>query len=319
MLRFTTKLLIGGLLLVHAILVRADVAPNTQPDFQTVMAQGKSSIALDIDNDSLLMNRNDGFYSSGVRLTQQYALDVAGAVGSASHLVTYGWRIGHEMYTASDVKLPPTQVRAPDHPYAAWLYGGLFREKRRVDGAYTRLGFDLGCLGPCAAGEWVQTNLHRLINQPLPQGWSRQMKNEFGAVLYADIAPARWSLQSWLDLQPSVQGRFGNIFTDVTAAVTLRAGILGDLPAAPTQHLYLKLGARAVGRDASLQGGYFSKDNLHTVRPQRLVAQAEAGLQWVRPPFALQAAIVRRSNEIRDLPGSDGAQNFVRLQLVYSP
>lgn len=316
--RLSLKLLTGGLLLLHAMLVRAEVAAAdvvlaAQPDFRAVMAQGRPGIALDIDNDSLLMNRNDGFYSSGVRLTQQYALR------DASRVTTYGWRIGHDMYTASDIKLPPAQVRAPDHPYAAWLYGGLFREQRRVDGAYLMLGFDLGCLGPCAAGEWVQTNLHRVINQPLPQGWSRQVKNEFGAVLHADVAPARWPLQPWLDLQPSLQGRFGNIFTDLTAAVTLRAGMLGDLPAAPAQHLYLKLGARAVGRDASLQGGYFSSGNPHTVRPQRLVGEAEAGLQWVRPPFALRAAIVRRSNEIRDLPDAVGTQNFARLQLVYSP
>ncbi|MGV8898198.1 MAG: lipid A deacylase LpxR family protein [Burkholderiaceae bacterium] len=313
MLRLTAKLLAGGLLLVHAILVWADVVPVAQPEFQAVLARGKSSVALDIDNDSLLMNRNDGFYSSGARLSQQYAL------GNALQLVTYGWRIGHAMYTASDIKLPPAQVRAPDHPYAAWLYGGLFREERTSDGAYTRLGFDLGCMGPCAAGEWAQTKLHRLINQPLPQGWSRQVKNEFGAVLYADVAPARWPLRPWLDLQPSLQGRFGNIFTDASAAMTLRAGMLGDLPSAPTQHVYLKLGARAVGYDAALQGGYFSKDNPHTVRPQRLVAEAEAGLQWVHPPFALQAAIVRRGNEIRDLPDDVGAQSFVRLQLVYSP
>lgn len=55
------------------------------------------------------------------------------------------------------------------------------------------------------------------------------------------------------------------------------------------------------------------------MRPQRLVAEAEAGLQWVRQPFALQAAIVRRGNEIRDFPADVGAQSFVRLQLVYSP
>lgn len=313
MARLFLKLLGGSLLLLHAALVRADAEPAVSPDFRTVMAQGAAATMLDIDNDSLLLNHNDGFYSSGARLTRQYALR------NGAQLATYGWRIGHEMYTASDIKLPPTQVRAPDHPYAAWLYGGLFRELRGVDGAYTRLGFDLGCLGPCAAGEWVQTNLHRLINQPLPQGWSRQVRNEFGAVLYADVAPARWPLRPWLDLQPSLQGHFGNIFTDLTAAVTLRAGVLGDLPAAPTRHLYLKLGARAVGHDASLQGGYFSQDNPHTVRPQRLVTEAEAGLQWGRAPFALRAAIVRRSSEIRAVPDAVGAQNFVRLQLVYSP
>lgn len=314
--RLSLKLLIGGLLLVPAMLVRADAGPAGQPDFRTAMAQGASSIVLDIDNDSLLLNRNDGLYSSGVRLSQQYALD---ALGNGSQRVTYGWSIGHAMYTASDIKLPPEQVRAPDHPYAAWLYGGVFREMRRADGAYSRLGLDLGCLGPCAGGEWAQTKLHRLINQPLPQGWSRQVKNEFGAVLYADVAPARWTLQPWLDLQPSVRGRFGNIFTDATATLTLRAGMLGDLPAAPARLLYLKLGARAVGHDASLQGGYFSSGNPHTVRPQRLTGEAEAGLQWVRPPFALQAAVVRRSNEIRGLPADAGAQSFVRLQLVYSP
>jgi hypothetical protein len=281
-------------------------------DYQKVSAEGRTLNVFDIDNDSLLLNRNDGFYTSGLRYTRVHSLE------TASGATTYGWRIGQELYTASDIKLPPELVGPPNRPYAAWLFAGMFRETSRRDGSYVRLGVDVGCLGPCAGGEWTQTHFHRILNQPEPKGWSKQVRNEVGVVLYGEYAPVRWALGSSVDITPNVHGRFGNIVTDGGVGVTVRAGQLNLLPDKPTLHAFLRTYVNAVGYNATLQGGYFSDNSPHTVEPKRAVGAAEVGVAWNKGPYGFRASLVRHSNEIRDLPQSIGAQNFVRLQLSFA-
>ena len=300
----------------HILLVLGALASTVHaadlPDVARMRAEGTSSVTLEIDNDSLLLNRDDGFYTSGARIGQRIDLRGAGRLDSI------GWRIGQEMYTASDTRLPPAQVGPPDHPYAGWLFGGVYRQQALADGTRWKLGMDLGCLGPCAGGEWTQTHLHRLIGQQLPQGWAKQVRNEFGAVLYGELAPVRWQLGSAVDLTPTLQARVGNIFTDAGASLLLRAGQLNVLPDAPTLHGFVRAEARAVGYNATLQGGYFSSGNPHTVDPKRLVGEAEIGAVWQRAPWSVSASVVRRGNEIRDLPNRIGTQNFVRLLFAYA-
>lgn len=282
-------------------------------DYRTVYREGRSSHAVDIDNDTLLLNRKDGFYSSGLRYAYKSSVSMAHAVRSA------GWRIGQDLYTASDIKLPAAQVGPPNRPYAGWLYAGAFHVVHRADGTHTRVGIDIGCLGPCAGGDATQTQFHRILRQPLPQGWSRQVRNELGVILYADMAPTRWQPGQFIDLTPSFNGRFGNIFTDIGASLTARAGRLNALPDRPAFYGFVRAEAQAVGYNATLQGGYFSSDNPHTVAPKRFVGEAEIGVAWGDGPYALRVGLIRRSNEIRALPNSIGAQNFVRLQFVYAP
>ena len=292
----------------------AQSASDFWREFQQAREQDGATTIIDIDNDSLLLNRSDGFYTSGLRLTRQFSLPAAS--GGSTRV---GWRIGQELYTASDINLPPQFVGPPDHPYAGWLYGGLFRETREPDGSYRRFGLDLGCLGPCAGGRATQTTLHRIIDQPKPEGWSRQVRNEAGAVLYADIAPMRWQFGRQVDLTPSVKARFGNIYTDLAASLLLRAGNLEAANEGSALHGYARLQARAVGYNATLQGGYFSNDNPHVVSPKRLVGEVEVGLRWTVGRVMLSAAIVRIGNEIADLPNSIGTQNIGRLQLAITP
>lgn len=231
----------------------------------------------------------------------------------------FGWRIGQQLFTPSDIKLQPSQIAPNDHPYAGWLYGGVFQETRHADGTHLIVGLDIGCLGPCAGGEETQKSLHRIIDQPLPQGWSTQLRNEVGAVIHIDIAPVRWTMGDAVDLMPTFGGRFGNIHTDVNAGLTLRTGRLNLQPDSPTLHGFFRVNARAVAYDATLQGGYFADDGPRAVNPERLVGEVEAGLTWQRDGYGVRASIVRRGDEIRDLRDADGRQNFVRLQFFYTP
>lgn len=282
-------------------------------EFAQARAQGTGSHVLDIDNDSLLLKRDDGFYTSGLRYTYLYGLKESGS------LKVFGWRIGQELYTASDIKLAPSAISRNDRPYAAWLYAGLFKEHHHADGSYKKLGLDIGCLGPCAGGEATQDFLHGILNQEKSRGWSTQVSNEFGAVLYGDIAWPRWKWGRNLDIRPSAHGRFGNIFTDASAGLLLRAGKLNGLPDEPTLHGFLRISGRLVGYNASLQGGYFANEDRRTVKPRDMVPEAEAGIVWNRSPFNILLSVVRRGNEIENLPNSVGMQNFARLSISYTP
>lgn len=305
--------LTGAILLALGAQAHAGSFGDLYDEFLRARAEGKASIAVDIDNDSLLLNKRDGFYTSGARVTREYWLqNVAQTKG-------YGWRIGQELYTASDINLPPQLISPKDHPYAGWLYAGVFNESYKSDGTRYKFGIDAGCIGPCAGGEWTQTHLHRLIRQPLPQGWAGQIKNEWGVVLYGDMTPVRWQFGKSIDLAPNIHGRFGNIFTDAGIGLTLRAGELHVLPHEPALHGYLRFDADAIGYNATLQGGYFSKDNPHTVKPKRFVGEGEIGLVWKRGEWGVSASVIRRGNEIDGLTSGQGAQNYVRLQFSYTP
>jgi lipid A 3-O-deacylase len=281
--------------------------------FNDARVNGKTSHVLNIENDSLMLNRDDGLYTSGLQYSQRYVLPVPDGVS------VFGWRFGQELYTASDINLPPESVGPPDHPYAAWLYSGFFREWHGYTGKQARVGIDFGCLGPCAGGEATQDFLHGILDQPRPKGWNQQVKNEVGFVLHGELTPIRWALGKHVDVAPNVHGRFGNIFTDAGAGIKVRFGQLNVLPDQPTMHGFVRLDGRAVAYNASLEGGYFSRNNPHTVKPKRFVPEAEAGFVWNGASFGILLSIVYRGNEIKDLSDSVGEQDFVRLTVSYTP
>ncbi|MFZ6658721.1 lipid A deacylase LpxR family protein [Undibacterium sp. TJN19] len=280
-------------------------------EFQQVKAAGKTIWQVDIDNDSLLFRKEDGFYTSGNWLGQSFVQ--TGVLQS----VTYGWRIGQDLYTASDIKLLPGQISSHDHPYAGWLYGGIFSEKTEANGKSLRLGLDAGCLGPCAGGEWTQTHLHRLLRQPLPQGWGTQLRNEWGVQLTAESSPGRLLPMANVDMTPRFKAHFGNIFTDASAEMQVRAGALNTFSEQAANYGFLRGEIKAVGYNATIQGGYFNKQ-VTTVTPKTWVGELELGYLWRNDAYGLSVSIIRRSNEIKELSNGSGAQNFARVQLFYA-
>jgi lipid A 3-O-deacylase len=280
-------------------------------EFRQVNAAGVTVLRLTIDNDSLLLNRDDGFYTSGNQVSSRKRFN------NQQKSVIYGWQFGQDLYTASNINLAPDKILAIDHPYAGWLYAGVFREFADNTGWASRIGLDLGCLGPCAGGERTQTQLHRLLKQPLPQGWDAQLQQEWGAVLSGEWSPARWLLAKNIDVQPRVKARFGNIFTDASVEATLRFGQLSDLPEQVGHFGYLRGEMKAIGYDATLQGGYFNNQAL-SVHPERMVGELEIGYQWRALKYGLAASVIRRSSGIKELSNALGDQNFIRLQFNYA-
>ena len=277
---------------------------------QTFIERGRPTTVLDIDNDTLLLTGSDRFYTSGLRVSQSYRM--RGDDGWES----MGWRVGQQLYTASSIQRRAEQLAALDHPYAGWIYAGLFHRREASDGSELAYGLDLGCLGPCAGGEWTQNGLHRLLHQPRPVAWDTQIGTEAGVVFLVGARGPYWSFGDRLDLRPGVAARVGNIFTDLSAEATVRAGELHGDPRGSSSYGFLRVAARAVGHDATLQGGWLTGTNARTVGPKRLAGEAELGLQWQSAQWALRLSVVRRGNEIKGLTEAEGRQDFLRLSIA---
>ena len=287
----------------------ADLVPFEWP---ASSPEVKTSFELVVENDTFLNKKSDGFFTSGLRYTRHTITH------QSERSLDIGFHVGQEMYTPSRTQKKALSLSTLDHPYAAWLYVGANKSAYLMDGSFQVLGLDVGCLGPCAGGEWLQRTAHKIRGSNPPKGWSSQVKTEFGLILAGDYGFARTALQPWLDVQPGVKGRFGNIHTDATAFVRVRLGKLNDLPDQATLHTFWATEMRAVGHDASLEGGYFSSGNPHVVAPRPLVMRMELGLAWTKMPFSIRASIVHRDNEISQLAPSAGAQRFGKIQVVYS-
>ena len=278
---------------------------------QSVMQHGREIWMLELENDSFLFNKDDKFYTAGDHLQKTYVSQ------TDLQSVEYGWRVGQDLYTASDVKLLPSQLAPNDHPYAGWLYGGIFNTHADVTGKSWRWGVDIGCFGQCAGGAWTQTQLHRLIDQPLPQGWSTQYHNELGVVLSSELSPGRLLPFADGDVTPKIHGRFGNIFTDVGAELEIRFGRLNALPYQQASYGFFRADVKEVAYNATIQGAYFS-DDVPKVHAKRQGGEIEAGYLWQGEKYALRASIFRRANEIKEMSNAIGNQNIVKLQLIYA-
>lgn len=305
-------------LLTHAILTCftsfATMSAHAWPaeTIDTFIDKGRPTTLLDIDNDTLLLTGSDRFYTSGVRLSRSYRLRGDDGWESLS------WRVGQQMYTPSTIRLRPEQISALDRPYAGWLYAGLFHRIEHGDGSERAMGLDLGCLGPCAQAEWAQESLHRALGQPRPLGWRTQIGQEAGLVLHAGGRGAYWALGRNADLRPGIAVRLGNIFTDLSAEASLRAGELRPGAGGDLQYGFLRIAVRAVGHDGTLQGGWLTGTDARTVRPRRVTTEMELGWQWQGPQWSLRVSVVRRGNEIEGLSESDGRQDFLRLSIAFT-
>lgn len=282
-------------------------------ELRQIFAEGRSTTTLDIENDSLLLRNDDGLYTSGLRLSQEFRLRSREGWRSA------GWRIGQQLYTARDAQRPPAALQPLDRPYAGWLYGGMFYRVEAVDGSELAFGLDFGCVGPCAQGRQTQKWLHKLLDQPRPEAWNTQISNEFGLVAHVGGRGPYYPLGAHTDLRPGIAARLGNIFTDLSGDLTLRAGDLQPSASQATVYGFVRAGLRAVMHDATLQGGWIGSESQRTVRPKRLTTEFETGLQWQRLRWALRLSLVARGSEIRGVGYAEGGQEFLRLSISYSP
>lgn len=132
-----------------------------------------------IEND--VTGDTDEYYTSGEQLgwTGPTGL-VPGFLANAGHALFGAGNqrvsidLSQQMYTPADTQLNPPDPN--DRPYAATLLltGQLIQDTELYR---TRVGVQVGVLGPDAGGEIVQNGFHTIIGDKQNQGWAFQLDN----------------------------------------------------------------------------------------------------------------------------------------------
>jgi lipid A 3-O-deacylase len=298
-----------GLLAVAAVTGFATAA--RQSSAQTMPPADDGSIyTVRIENDTVA--NTDRYYSSGVQL---------GWTGPTGYLPGFVADAGHWMFGAGQQRISidlsqsiftpsDTQAyRAPsdDRPYAATLLvtGQLIQDDEY---SRTKIGTQLGFLGPDALGEQVQNGFHTLIGDKENNGWRYELDNRPVVNLFVDKTyrvplvtlplslPYAGTSGIGIDMLPDVTGFLGTERIYGEAGATFRVGqgldtdygVARILPGMSggdaysqnpdlTWYAFGGFDGQAVAYDTTLDGNSFSNSGPH-VNAKPLVAEFEAGL-----------------------------------------
>ncbi len=157
-------------------------------------------VQLTVENDSLVGQRRDGGYTSGVRIEffggpaaartgLDDAIETVAGVGlgnRCSSLTAAGGGqrslfLSQELYTPSD--LTRREPQPNEHPWAAMLTLGRGWDVVAVHGSTTvtrRVELGINLVGDAALGRQSQRIAHRWIDGDDPQGWDNQLRNRYG-------------------------------------------------------------------------------------------------------------------------------------------
>jgi hypothetical protein len=250
-------------ILVIALLLAAESRAECPP-----RPTFEGSVSIITENDKWALRGDDRHYTNGVRLgwvspivddcsRWSWTRDLVDVVPFFAKRgeVRVGLALGQSLYTPGNIRA--TRPIANDRPYAGWLYGGfaLINELRNEENGVDKLDtleIQFGVVGPGAGGRKAQNRWHNFIGVDEAYGWSHQLPNEPGFVLYYERKwRDRYELKHRLDgehaidVTPHVAFSLGNVASYAAAGATLRVG----------RHLEVDYGAPRI-RPALSGSGY---------------------------------------------------------------
>ena len=241
----------------------------------------------------------------------------------------FGLFLGQDMYTPKNIRIAAAQPY--DRPWAAWLYVGGVAQQVRSDGRRLDTAeLDLGVVGPAALGRFVQSNWHKLIGAPQPQGWSNQLPNE-PAFVVSYLQKRRYGSDSF-DIVPHGGVTVGTVMTLARVGATLRLGrnisgfgadtiepggvMLQNVRSRESRNEwygFIGVDHRLVARNIFLDGTAFHDSASVERRPH--VYDLTVGLAGRVGGWRLSVTRVRRSEEFHTAAGGGGTQFFHSINL----
>lgn len=269
----------------------------------TVRAQAPDSLSkpesyLNINYDNDFFSATDRYYTQGIQvqfihrivryLPFSYALICLGK-GSRNY---YGLNLEQDCFTPKSIRYDT--INYLERPFAATAFFSHFLvslDSRRKQSLQTQL--DLGILGPCARCEDEQKAIHKALVNIRPLGWEAQIAEDYiinyrlkyeKALLYSPYA----------ELMANGAIRAGTLYTDGSLGIHFRAGWMNpyfsnlgiEKQGGRRFQLYafLRANARAVGYNATMQGGLFHTNSIFIIPGKdisRLVYDGTAGVHLV--------------------------------------
>ena len=237
-----------------------------------------SILELVVDNDIVFLI--DRYYSSGVELNlyadwiKKSPINEILLPNGTNEIVYYSLSIKHRMYTPEKTLTPIIVYN--DHPYSTYFLVGnqktSFNLEKRIK---LTSKLELGVIGPLAGGETIQNKLHD--NIPIAQhseGWHNQVKNDLCVQYTASVEKGVLHLPM-LEANCFVSATLGVPHTEAQLGGYARFGIFDDffrgmgIDISEDLHLWVAISGAfyLVNYNATLQGGTYNQDNVHTINP----------------------------------------------------
>ena len=235
------------------------------------------------------------------------------------------WRLSVAQRIYTPERLDARDLVTDDRPYAGWLRLGLWVSKRSACWPSTsRIGIELGVLGPASGAETAQELFHgTLTGSSPPRGWRNQLGTEVGVRFSYEYALRAWRgeiIGLDYELEPSAAVSFGNVTIDASLGAHLRVGRVPDrytLPEPSGFHAFLTLGGqvRLAGFDVFLDGSLLSPGGPRVHR-RYAVVDVEVGMTvQLRGCLSLSYTHTVRSPQFA---GQGGWDQFGSLSLTWS-
>ncbi len=314
----------------------AQAQPLPPPD-----PRGTASAVIENDSLKLIGRMTDHWYTSGVRFGWSAAENrlpdalgriddgLAGLLGPAN--TRWSLALGQNFFTPEDKRRRDPDPR--DRPYAGILYGTVGLDRRTWD-TLDRFELQLGVVGPASLARDTQTFVHHIIDDPVPQGWGRQLRNEPVFNLNAERiwrVPVAGTGFGAVDLLPAAGAQLGTVRVAASAGARVRFGqglerdfgaprirpTIADAPAPVGEgfgwYVFGGVGGYAVGRDIFLDGNTYRSSR--SVDRKTLVADFELGAAVFWRNIRLSYTQVWRTKEF---VGQDEAFTFGSVSLAFS-
>jgi len=196
----------------------------------------------DLFSNPFTADHTDRHYTQGLKLTYlsgdddlpEWAAKASDALPAFRFHVSaqnIGYVFGQNMYTPQN--LAASTLITNDRPYAGWLYGGVYLQRRGETDVFgipieENFEIDLGLTGKGSLAGTIQVAFHKEFLSPdIPRGWKNQLAGEPGLLLKYErlwrLSAGGWTAR-YVDFIPHAGGEVGNIGIFGNLGGTLRVG-----------------------------------------------------------------------------------------------
>jgi hypothetical protein len=126
------------------------------------------------------------------------------------------------MYTPSNIRLAPEAIPPSDYPYAGLISFSIgYQIFNPSNTAYTKGEFSWGTTGPSSGARMIQRELHKIIGDREPNGWSTQV--QLGNFTQVQLEHTRSIINStWIKINGVGNIQLGGIFNNLSLASELK-------------------------------------------------------------------------------------------------
>jgi hypothetical protein len=272
-----------------------------------------TEFGIETDNDSYLLQGSDRYYTDGIFVYYNHALDVKGSPKLQNKVL--GFEFGQKIFNPQSGSIADAngvdQPSLIDRPFAAYLYVGSTLNFLYKDESSLKLSAQLGVVGPNAYGKQVQDFVHDNFGFYHPSGWEYQINNDYEVNLSAAYNKLL-ARNSWIDVSATSYVNLGLGFTGAGVGPMVRLGSFNQLfnsvstQSTVTQDknpqllhkneifFYYKPVINYVAYDATIQGGLSDNHSGMEITKDKepFIFSQEAGVGFTANRFVFNIAAI---------------------------